>query len=270
MIDGQAFKLLKFILIFVQVLTRLNVIILSAHLPISGSAHVRNSVIYTSVVPEPRAAKIFGQNLRKLRYQSVSSCMRNSEVTREKILSVSAALFNVQGFKATSLSDITEATGLTKGAIYRHFEDKEELEESTFDFMSQHVQEQLIRVIRSQPDAPAKLRAICEFFVSYVQNPVITGGCPVLNAGVEADDTRPGLNKKVSRLLDAMQDSLETIVRKGIKYGQIRESTDPESFATVFIAALEGAVLMSKIRKTQRDIRLVVSHLQLQIDQIKT
>ncbi len=195
--------------------------------------------------------------------------MRNSEITREKILSIAASLFNTQGFKATSLSDITEATGLTKGAIYRHFADKEELEESTYDFMARHIQEKLTQVIRSNTNAPDKLNAICGFFLSYIQNPVIIGGCPILNAGVESDDTKPGLNKKVSGLLDTLQTSLEKIIRNGIRYGQLKENTDPVLFATVFIASLEGAVLMSKIRKSNRDIKLVISHLQSRIEQIK-
>src|SRR4028118_1667442 len=108
--------------------------------------------------------------------------MRNSEITREKILSIAASLFNTQGFKATSLSDITEATGLTKGAIYRHFKDKEDLEESTYDFMARHIQENMTQAVRSKTNAPDKLNAICSFFLSYIQNPVIGGGCPVLNA----------------------------------------------------------------------------------------
>ena len=52
--------------------------------------------------------------------------MRNPEATKELIISKSADLFNTQGYKATSLSDITKATGYTKGAIYRHFENKED------------------------------------------------------------------------------------------------------------------------------------------------
>ena len=54
--------------------------------------------------------------------------MRNSEITKNKVLKESIKLFNTKGYKTTSLSDITLATGFTKGAIYRHFENKEDLE----------------------------------------------------------------------------------------------------------------------------------------------
>ena len=61
--------------------------------------------------------------------------MRNPEQTREKILKKSGLLFNTQGYKATSISDITSATGFTKGAIYRHFKSKEELEKEKEDML---------------------------------------------------------------------------------------------------------------------------------------
>lgn len=196
--------------------------------------------------------------------------MRNPEITKERILNVSASLFNVQGYKATSLSDITEATGLTKGAIYRHFVDKEDLEASTYDFMSRKIQERIGKVIKECETAPEKLNAICGFFMAYINSPVIAGGCPILNAGVEADDTMPGLNAKVKSLLDSLQVSLETIIQKGVKYGQVKPEVDPKRFATVFIAMMEGAVLLCKVRKSSVDMAIVVDHIQDMINEIKT
>ncbi len=195
--------------------------------------------------------------------------MRNAEITKEKILSEAAALFNVKGFKGTSISDITTATGLTKGAIYRHFSDKEELEEHTFEYISARMVATFRTVIKSKNNAPDKLKAICDFFDSYIHNPVIAGGCPILNAGVESDDTMPGLNLRVSRLLNILQDSLEYTIRNGIEYGQIKPQTDPSVFATIFIATLEGAVLMSKIRNRDKEMNIIIKHLKSQIDLIK-
>ncbi|GAA5025363.1 TetR family transcriptional regulator [Marivirga lumbricoides] len=195
--------------------------------------------------------------------------MRNAEITKEKILSEAAALFNVKGFKATSLSDITTATGFTKGAIYRHFTDKEDLEEHAYEYMSERMQEKFKAVIKTKNNAADKLKAICSFFYSYIHSPVIEGGCPILNAGVESDDTKPGLNKKVINLLEVFQGSLEHIVRKGIEYGQLKPSTDPVSFSTVFVATLEGAVLLSKIRNRNKEMKIIIKHLETQIELIK-
>lgn len=194
--------------------------------------------------------------------------MRNAQLTKDKILSISASLFNTKGFKATSISDITNATGLTKGAIYRHFDDKQHLEESTYDYISTELTKRFAEVVKSKNDAPGKLVALCGFFSDYLHSPLIAGGCPVLNAGVESDDTNPELNIKVKNLVDVLQESLEKIVSNGRRYGQIKPNTDPAVFATVFIASLEGAVLLSKIRKNTKDMNRVITHLKLYIQSV--
>jgi len=53
--------------------------------------------------------------------------MSKAEKTRQFIIEKTAPIFNKKGYAATSLADITEATGLTKGSIYGNFENKEEV-----------------------------------------------------------------------------------------------------------------------------------------------
>ena len=87
------------------------------------------------------------------RYQLVSLCMRNPEVTKETILNKSGILFNTQGYKATSISNITDATGLTKGAIYRHFTSKDELEIETLAHLSGIMDEKIRWRIKGSGDS---------------------------------------------------------------------------------------------------------------------
>ena len=44
--------------------------------------------------------------------------------TKEKILLISLHLFAQNGYEATSVADIAEAVGVTKGALYKHFKNK--------------------------------------------------------------------------------------------------------------------------------------------------
>src|SRR5688572_9978143 len=117
--------------------------------------------------------------------------MRNPELTKEKILKKSGLLFNTQGYKSTSLSDITTATGFTKGAIYRHFKSKEELEKETLFHLSSIMFDRLGGRIREKKNAPEKLRALFGYFESYITDSPLKGGCPLLNVAIEADDAHP-------------------------------------------------------------------------------
>ncbi len=195
--------------------------------------------------------------------------MRNPTETRRAILHHAGGLFNLQGYKATSISDITEATGLTKGAIYRHFKNKEKLEEQSLVNLMGIMFEKLRLQIKEKQVAGDKLKAIIYFFESYVTKSPIKGGCPLLNVAIEADDNSPHLRKKAHSILEVLKDSIHTILSNGIKFGQLKRDIDKEFYATVIIASLEGAIMMSKLSKTNHDIRIIITHLEKMIEEIE-
>jgi len=195
--------------------------------------------------------------------------MRNPDQTREKILKKSGALFNTRGYKATSISHITDATGFTKGAIYRHFKSKEALEKESLFYLSSVMYERMREVIKVQPTAGAKLRAVFKYFESYISNPPLKGGCPLLNAAIEADDAHPFLRREAVKVLDVLHNSLLQILQNGIKHKQIKSGIDKDYYATVIIASLEGAIMMSKLRGDSEDIKRVIRHLDQQVNEIE-
>jgi len=195
--------------------------------------------------------------------------MRNPEVTKQTILKKSGILFNTQGYKATSISNITDATGLTKGAIYRHFTSKDALEIETLTHLSGIMNEKLRWRVKEQPTAGKKLRAVVRFFESYISDPPIIGGCPLLNAAVEADDAHPDLRKTATIILNGLRSSLMSILEKGIYYKQLKRGIDKELYATLIIACLEGAIMMSKLSGNDDDIKRVIKHLEKQIAEIE-
>ena len=195
--------------------------------------------------------------------------MRNSEVTIYKILRKSATLFNTQGYKATSISDITDATGFTKGAIYRHFKSKDELEKKALYYLSEQMNEKLRTIIKAEPTAGKKLRAILAFFKTYATNPPVKGGCPLLNAAVEADDTNPVLRQGAMKILNDLKSSILIILANGIRFGQVRQNIDQNYYATIIVAALEGAIMMSKLRGNNDDLETVIRHLESLVTEIE-
>lgn len=195
--------------------------------------------------------------------------MRNPEATKETILQKSGVLFNTQGYKATSLSHITDATGFTKGAIYRHFTSKDDLEIETLIHLSGIMNSKVRDRVKEQSTAGGKLRAVIQFFESYISDPPVEGGCPLLNAAVEADDAHPQLRKTALEILNGLRTSLVSILEKGIYYKQVKKGIDKELYATLFIASLEGAIMMSKLSGNDDDIRRIIKHLESQIKEIE-
>ena len=58
-----------------------------------------------------------------------------SEQTRQRIIEAAAQLFVRKGFYGTSIADLAQATGLTKGALYHHFENKDAIFDSIKTFL---------------------------------------------------------------------------------------------------------------------------------------
>jgi TetR/AcrR family transcriptional regulator, transcriptional repressor for nem operon len=188
--------------------------------------------------------------------------MRDPDRTKERILEKSGVLFNTQGYKATSISNITDATGFTKGAIYRHFESKAVLEKETLFYLSGIMFEKLRARIKQEKTAGNKLRAIFKYFERYVTHPEVKGGCPLMNVAIEADDAHPVLRREAVKVLDVLRDSIIAILKNGMRFSQLKKDIDVQFYATVIIASLEGAIMMSKLRGDNDDIRRVIKHLE--------
>lgn len=191
--------------------------------------------------------------------------MRDAKHTRSKIIEESSKLFNTKGYKATSLSDITKATNLTKGAIYRHFIDKSDLEQEALISMCNILRYDLRIRIKSQSTAAKKLMSITKYFKEYRSNPPFVGGCPLMNAAVEADDTDPKLRSVVKSISDNMMQTIITIIENGKSHGEIDQTYNSQSFASMMMSALEGGVMMMKISDDHKHLNAVISFIESEI-----
>ncbi len=191
--------------------------------------------------------------------------MRNAALTKEHLLTIAGNLFNTQGYKATSLSDITFASGYTKGAIYKHFINKAVLEREALEHMTAKIVHCLRDKIRAESNVMDKLKATFLFYTEYVTNPIIPGGCPILNAAIEADDTRPELRQVAKKALDIFHQSIVKLLDNGIKFNQLKKNINKEDFATLIISSFEGAIMMSKLTGDTNYLKQVFKHLENQL-----
>ena len=193
---------------------------------------------------------------------------RNPEQTRQLIIDKAIPIFNTKGYNSTSISDITAATGITKGAIYGNFKNKDEVASAAFDKAASIVTGQISERIRKEKTAPSKLLAMMDYYEEYIQNPPIPGGCPVLNSSIEAADNIPFLRTKIVRSIALIKDSLVKIVNRGIQEGQIKKYVNAEEFGVSFYAMIEGAISLSRIEGDNRSYKHVRKFLSDRIKDI--
>src|ERR1700704_5500741 len=173
--------------------------------------------------------------------------MRKGEATRQRIIEEAAPIFNQQGFAGCSMQDLMQATGLKKGGIYRHFANKEELAAEAFDYTWEAAWNARWLHVDEMATGMEKLKQLIANFVEH-RSPV-AGGCPILNTAIDADDGNPVLRARVAKALRSWLARLQTIVRKAKERGETQAGVDPRTVATLIVATLEGALMMSRLER---------------------
>lgn len=184
-----------------------------------------------------------------------------SDRTKQFILEKVAPVFNKNGYVGTSLSDVTKATGLTKGAIYGNFENKEELAYYSFYYNVSHVLEKLNGIITAHDSSIEKLFAISDFYRNYYLHKIDIGGCPILNVGVDANHTNPKLYKAVKQVIVKIQESIYLILAEGIEQQEIKNTIDAKEYASLIFSLIEGGIFTAMTMKDDSYLKNMMNHL---------
>ena len=172
--------------------------------------------------------------------------MSKAERTRDFIIQKTAPIFNKKGYAGTSLSDMTEATGLTKGSIYGNFTDKDEVALAAFAYNISTVSTVVRNEMAKRDSYREKLMVYVEVYGGVCAIPSLDGGCPILNTITEADDTHPQLKARAVEALLGWKDRLTEVIGEGVKTGEFKPDTNAEEAAITMISLLEGIVLFFK------------------------
>lgn len=186
--------------------------------------------------------------------------MTKSERTRLFIVEKTAPLFNTKGFDGTSLSDLTEATGLTKGALYGNFADKDEIAVEAFRHSVKKVKAMVRDHLEGASTYRKQLTLLLEFYSLYVFDPPVVGGCPLLNSAIEVDDYRTSMRRIVASELLSTIDFIAGLLKKGIRAKEFRPDIKPRHLAYTFFCSVEGALMFSRVEKSKEPMEIIVKH----------
>ena len=182
--------------------------------------------------------------------------------TRQRVIERSAPVFNQRGYWGASLRDVMDATGLEKGGIYNHFRSKDELAAAAFEHNVDQMRDRIRAALDGHRHAVDRLHAINDAYRDFAVDPPFPGGCPILNAATETDDTHPDLRDHVRRAMHELRnDTVARIVVRGVERGELASGTDPDAVATVIVAALEGALMLTQLYGDPSYVATATDHL---------
>jgi TetR/AcrR family transcriptional repressor of nem operon len=171
--------------------------------------------------------------------------LRDPERTRERLLQAASRAVYRSGFQSASLDAILAATGVTKGALYYHFQSKEALGYAIVEeIIAPNLRGKWLRPLQGGKDPIDTLIGIVQG--ESVRPADVRGGCPLNNLAQEMSPLDEGFRKRLALVFHAWQQGVAAALREGQAQGMVRRDVNPAEGAGFLIATLEGYVSLAK------------------------
>jgi len=186
--------------------------------------------------------------------------MRAPERTRQRLLQAASREIYRTGFQSASLDTILATAGVTKGALYHHFKNKEALGYAVVEeIISPDVRGTWVRPLLSVKDPIGALIGIVQGLS--VQPDVVCGGCQLNNLAQEMSPLDAGFRKRLERIFDAWRDAMASVLREGQIDGSVRRDVDTRDAASFLIAMVEGYGSLAKNAQDPKIIKTGIKNM---------
>jgi TetR/AcrR family transcriptional repressor of nem operon len=159
------------------------------------------------------------------------------------------------GYRSADLDAILAAAGVTKGALYYHFDNKEALGYAVVDeVIANNLYQKWVRPLQNAENPIDVL--VCIIQSESLKREDIQRGCPLLNLSQEMSGLDEGFRRRTARVYKEWHDAMTEALREGQKRRVVRSDINANETATFVIAAWEGYVVLGK---NSQDPRLMES-----------
>lgn len=168
-------------------------------------------------------------------------------------------LFRKQGFAATSLDDLSEATGMNRPSLYGAFGDKRELYIKSYQRYREDARASMVEIFRQEMPVRQRLARIYAAALNiYLSGETGPRGCfTVVTAASEAVSD-PEIRAMVLDGLSELDKAFASCFRRAKEKGELPESADPAVLAQLASATVHSIAIRSRARVSRRDLEAIV------------
>jgi AcrR family transcriptional regulator len=175
---------------------------------------------------------------------------------KEKIVHESLKLFSLKGFLSTSIHDILEAAGTSKGGFYNHFSSKEDLFFQVLDEARRIWREKNLAGL-DQIENPSE--KITKFLNNYKDRYLMDaenfpGGCVFITLSVELNDQRPHLSKEIEKGFIGLKRLIKRLIEQGKEFGEFGKKIDTDTVTEILFNGMLGASLSYGVYKSKDNL----------------
>jgi TetR/AcrR family transcriptional regulator, transcriptional repressor for nem operon len=199
------------------------------------------------------------------------TAIRAPEETRRRILQVAFAEFYRMGFQGGSLNRIVDAAGTTKGALFHHFKDKNDLGYAVVEeVVRPRIKANWLDPLADSIDPIADVKhAMRQFAKEEQANGQLVQGCPLNNLAQEMSPLDEGFRRRIEKIYSEWRDALEAAFVRGIKAGKVRKAISPRNAATFVVAALAGIIGAAKNAQSEELLKQAAEGLFDYLDSLR-
>ncbi|MFZ0283639.1 MAG: TetR family transcriptional regulator C-terminal domain-containing protein [Terriglobales bacterium] len=180
--------------------------------------------------------------------------MRDPERTRGLLLQAAFQEIHRSGFRSADLDAILAKAGVTKGALYYHFDNKEALGYAVVDeVIATKVHQKWAQPLRNATNPIDVL--IRTLQSESLKREDVQRGCYLLNLSQEMSGLDEGFRRRTARVYKDWHDAMAKALRDGQKRGVVRSDINAKEAATFFLAAWEGYAVLAKNAQDARMLR---------------
>jgi AcrR family transcriptional regulator len=192
--------------------------------------------------------------------------LRQPDVTRSRLLECAYAGIHQRGFRAASLDSILDKAGVTKGALYHHFENKAALGYAVVDELLRPFMESYWLPLAEAEDPIATAIASIKKRRDRLKAHLLAYGCPFNNLAQEMSPIDEGFRTRLQGILDDWRHTLAAALERGKTTGKVREDVNTPAAAIFIVSALEGVIGMGKASQSaalyEQGLRGLVEYLE--------
>ncbi|MGY4512195.1 TetR/AcrR family transcriptional regulator [Bradyrhizobium sp. USDA 3650] len=168
-------------------------------------------------------------------------------------------LFRTQGFAATSLDDLSEATGMNRPSLYGAFGDKRELYIKSYQRYREEARASMVEIFRQEMPVRRRLERIFASALNiYLSGETGPRGCfTVVTAASEAVGD-PDIRAMVLDGLNELDKAFASCFRRAKEKGELSESADPAVLAQLASATVHSIAIRSRARVSRKELEAIV------------
>lgn len=184
-----------------------------------------------------------------LRLGLISPTFLSVNTRRTQILDAAAVLIGRQGYSATSIDDVIKESRLSgKSHFYHYFRSKEELGFEVLDRQFERFAERGLAILREPMIDPLeRLHLFIDSLVAAHAERGCHGGSPFGTLAAEMADAHEGFRLRIAQVFVRWASQIQSLLWEARP--QLQDDVDAVRLSRFIIAALEGGLMMSRVKR---------------------